>query len=82
MALQMRERELQEQILERYRELATREQSHSRVVTLHNNSSVEDALEAAWEAITSIAPRLTKGNDFPAVAQTSNQLTLLVDRAI
>ncbi len=74
--------ELQKQILERYRELATREQSHSRVVTLHNNSSVEDALEAAWEAITSIAPRLTKGNDFPAVAQTSNQLTLLVDRAI
>ena len=73
---------LQEQMLEKYRELANRERSHSRVVTLHNNSSVEDALDAAWEAITPLAQRLTKGRDLLAVAQPSSQLTLLEDRTI
>ena len=73
---------LQEQILERYRELADRERSHSCVVTLHNNSSVEDALDAAWEAITPLAQRLTEGRDLPAVAQPSSQLTLLEDRTL
>ena len=72
--------ELQEQILERYRELAKRERSHSRVVTLHNDSSVEDAIDAAWDAITPLAQQLTKGRGFPAVAQPSSQLTLLEDR--
>ena len=71
---------LQEQILERYRELAKRERSHSRVVTLHNDSSVEDAIDAAWDAITPLAQQLTKGRGFPAAAQPSSQLTLLEDR--
>ena len=73
---------LQGKILEGYRELANRERIHSHVVTLHNDSSVEDALDAAWEAITPIARRLTKGRDFPTVAQPSSQLTLLEDRAL
>ena len=72
----------QERILGGYREMANREQRHSHVVTLHNESSVEATLDAAWEAITPIAQRLTKGRDFPAVAQPSSQLTLLEDKAL
>ena len=70
----------QEQILERYRELANRERSHSRVVTLHNDSSIEDALDTAWEAITPLAQQLTKRRGLSAAAQPSSQLTLLEDR--
>ena len=68
------------EILEGYRELANREQLHSHVVTLHNDSSVEQALDAAWEEIMPNARRLTKERDSPAVAQPSSQLTLLEDR--
>ena len=74
--------ELQGKILEGYRELANQERLRSQVVTLHNNSSVEDALDAAWEAITTIAQRLTNGTDLPAVAQRSSQMSLLEDRAL
>ena len=45
---------LNDQLFERYRELATREQFRSRVVRLRNDSSVEDTLDAAWKAITPI----------------------------
>ena len=73
---------LRGKILGGYRELANREQIHSHVVMLQNDSSVEDALDAAWELITPIPRRLTKGRDSPAVAQPSSQLTLLEDRAL
>ena len=68
---------LQEQILERYRELAEQERFHSRVVTLRNDSSVEDAIDAAWDAITPLVQQLSKGKGSPAAAQPSGQLPLL-----
>ena len=61
---------------ERYRELANREQLHSRVVALHNDSSVEDALDAVWEEITSIDRRLTQGRVSATDAKQDVQLTL------
>ena len=69
----------QEQILEGYRNLAKREQLHSRVVTLQNDSSLEDALDAVWETITPNDRRLTEGRSFPAAAQPSSQLSLPED---
>ena len=57
------------QLPERYRELATREQLHSRVVTLNNDASVEDALDAAWAAITPVALQPSQGNDSAPDAQ-------------
>ncbi len=44
-----------EQILEGYRELASREQTHSRVTKIRNDSSVEDALASVWKIIMPIA---------------------------
>ena len=67
---------------ERYRELANRERLHSGVVTLHNYSSVDDALDAAWETITPIARQATKGRELPTAAQPSSQLSLLNDRSL
>ena len=57
------------QLPERYRELATRERLHLRVVTLNNDSSVEDALDYAWAAITPVAPQLSQGRDSVRDAQ-------------
>ena len=57
------------QLLEGYRELASREQLHSRVVTLNNDASVEDALDAAWAAITPVAPQPSQGKDSARGAQ-------------
>ena len=71
-----------DELQERYRELANREQLHSRVVTLHNDSSIEYALDAAWGTITSTARRLTEGRDMAAAAQPSSQLSLLEDRTL
>ncbi len=71
---------LQGKILEGYRELANRERLHSRVVTLHNDSSVEDALDAAREAITPFARRLSQRRVSAIDAQQDVQLTLLEDR--
>ena len=73
--------ELLGKILGGYRELANRKQLHSRVVTLHNDSSVEDALDAAWEALTPIARRIIQGSISAADAQQDVQLTLLEDKA-
>ena len=72
---------LRGKVLGGYRELANREQLHSRVVTLRNDSSVEDALDAAWEAITPITRRLIDGRVSAADARQDVQLTLLGDRA-
>ena len=71
--------EFQRQIIERYRELANREQSGTHVVTLHNDSSVEDALDTVWEEIAPIAPRFTEGRNYGTEAQPGSQLTLLED---
>ena len=60
---------LPRQLPERYRDLATREQLHSRVVTLDNDSSVENALDAAWAAITPVAPQPSQGRDSARDAQ-------------
>ena len=73
---------LQEQILERYQKLANREQFHSRVIVLHNDSLVEDALDAVWGAITQFDRRLSQENVSPTDVQPSSQLTLLDDRAL
>ena len=64
----------------RYRELAHREQHHSRVVTLQNDSSIEHALDAAWATITSSLRLLTKGRDIPTAGQISSQLSFLKNR--
>ena len=64
------------ELQDRYRNLAKRERTHSRVVTLHNNSSIEDALDEVWETITSTTHRLTEGREIPAVAQPSGQPSL------
>ena len=72
---------LKDQIFERYRELADREQFHSRVVPLDNDSSVEDALDAVWDELTHIDRRLSKDKVSPTDAQPSSQLPLLADEA-
>lgn len=60
---------LPEQLPDRYRELAAQEQPNSRVVTLINDASVEDALDAAWAAITPVAPLLSHSSDSAQDAQ-------------
>ena len=64
---------------ERYRDLANREQVHSRAVTLHNDSSVENALDAVWEGIAHTDRQLSQGRASPADPQQDGQLTLLED---
>ncbi|MDE0069118.1 MAG: hypothetical protein OXO48_05350 [Caldilineaceae bacterium] len=49
----------QDQVVKGYRELANQEKNRSRVVTIQNDSSVEDALNAVWEVVAPIARRLT-----------------------
>ena len=71
---------LRSQILERYRELGSREQLHSRVVALHNDSSVEDALDAAWEAIPPVVRRLSHGRVSGPDSKQDAQLILPEDR--
>ena len=61
---------------ERYRELANREQFHSRVVALHNDSSIEDALEAVWKELTPIDRRLNQGRVPTTDTEQDVQLTL------
>ena len=72
---------VEEQIRKRYRELADREQFHSRVVPIHNGSSVEDALDAVWDELTHIDWRLSPGNVSPTHAQPISQLPLLAGKA-
>ena len=60
----------------RYRDLANQEQPHSRVVALHNDASVEDALDAVWEEVTSIDRRLTQGRVSATDTEQDVQLTL------
>ena len=72
---------LEKEILERYRELADRERLHSRVVPLHNDSTVEDTLDAAWDELTHIDRRVSQGMVSPKDPQPSSQLPLLADEA-
>ena len=74
--------EFQKQIVEGYRELANREQFSSRVVTLQNDSSVEDTLDSVWKVIAPIDRRLTQGRNFATDAQPGGQLTLLEDSVL
>ena len=69
-------------LLERYRELANREQLHSRVVTLHNDSSIDEALDAAWEEVAHIDRRLRQGRASSTDSQEDGQLTLFEDRVL
>ena len=71
--------EFQRKIIEGYRELANREQSGTNIVTLHNDSSLEDTLDAVWERIAPIAPRLAQGIEYGSDAQPGSQLTLIED---
>ena len=73
--------ELQAQILEGYRELANREQRRSRVITLHNESSPEDAGDEVWGAIGPIPWRLTQRMSSMESARSDGQLALLEHRA-
>ena len=67
---------------ERYRELANREQSNLRVATLRNDSSVDEALDAAWEGLAHIDRRLGRGRAPSSDTQEDRQLTLLEDLAL
>ena len=64
---------------ERYREIANREQLHSRVVTLHNDSSVEDALDAVWEGVAHLDEKIIQGRGSLTDPQEDGQLSLLKD---
>ena len=66
----------------RYRNLASREQLRSRVVVLHNDSSVEDALDAVWAEISPIDRRLSKRRVTATDTQQDVQLTLLEGKAL
>ncbi|MYF78658.1 MAG: hypothetical protein F4180_01825 [Chloroflexi bacterium] len=70
---------LQGQILQGYRELAGREQVNSCVITLKNDTSVEDTLDAVWEAIKPFIRSLTKSRTTSSESQKDIQLTLLRD---
>ena len=67
--------ELQRQVVESYRELAERERLCSRVVTLQNDSSIEDALDEVWEVIAPIRRRFTQRRAFSKDAEPEDQLT-------
>ena len=65
-----------EQVLGRYRELSDREQRDGRVVTLRNDSSIEDALGTLWNAITPLAPRLAQSGVSASDTRQDGQLML------
>ena len=71
---------LREQIAGRYRKLVQHEQLRSRVVPIHNDSSVENALDTAWETITPIDWRLTPIRGSTTNVEQDVQLTLPEDR--
>ena len=68
-------------LVEGYRELVTRERLNSRVVMLHNDSSVEDALDSVWDDLTYIDWRLSQRKVSPTDAQPGSQLPLLAENA-
>ena len=72
---------LEGRLIEGYRDLFEREQHHSRVVGLQNNSSVEDALDAAWEAVASFDEGLWRRDTSSTGDIQDVQLNLLEDGA-
>lgn len=70
-----------EQVLGKYGELADREQGNGRVVTLRNNSSIEDTLGDLWNAITPLATRLAPSRESASDTRQVARLTLPEDRA-
>ena len=69
------------QVLGRYRELADRDQCDGHVITLRNDSSIEDALGALWNAITPIATQLAPSRVSASDTPRGAQLTLPEDGA-
>ena len=53
-----------------YRYLAQKQNTHTHVITLYNNASIEDALDEAWAVITAITRKLPDGRDVPTVGST------------
>ena len=72
---------LEGKIIEGYRDLSNRKQHRSRVVGLQNDSSIEDALDAAWEAIAPIDARLARRISSSSDDMQDVQLNLLEDGA-
>ena len=69
-----------EQVLEKYRELADREQDDGSVVTLRNDSSIENALGTLWSVIAPLATRLAPSCLSTADTRQDAQLTLPENR--
>ena len=63
-------------VIGRYRELADRERDNGHVVTLRNDSSIEDALGDLWNAITPLAAQLARSKLSASDSLEGAQLTL------
>ncbi len=68
------------QILDGYRQLASRERLRSRVETLRNDSSVEDALDAAWKTIATVDQGFRQKTAVAADAEEALQAELPDDK--
>ena len=71
----------EDQIIEGYRDLSNREQHHSRVIELQNDSSIEDTLDAAWEAVAPIDAGIWRRGTSSTDDMQNVQLNLLEDGA-
>ena len=71
--------DFQGQLVEGYRDLANREQVNGRVVTVRNNSSIEDAIETVWEKVAPFVRSATQRRNSSNDTQPGGQLTLLED---
>lgn len=69
--------ELEEQLLNGYRDLVEREKSRTNVVVLRNLGSIEGALATAWTSVALFIEQPTTGRDRPAAGNQSIQLTFL-----
>ena len=70
---------LHTRLLEGYRKLADHERLPSRVLTVHNESYIEDTLDAVWKGIPDIDWPLTQGGASSKGVHQDGQLTLLGD---
>ncbi|MDE0337626.1 MAG: putative DNA base hypermodification protein [Caldilineaceae bacterium] len=68
------------QIVEGYRALADRAQLNSRVVTLRNDSSLANALDDVWDAISPISPPSVQQRTSAKVAELASHLRVSEDR--
>ena len=70
---------LRNMLTDYYRELANRERTHSRVVSLNNDFSIGRTLDAAWDAIRTDVGGLSREPEFGSKRQKGAQLQLLGD---